>query len=425
MLERIFQISKSHSNDAEILKHNLIAHIFDGVLYQFGFAFISIQTVLPVFVQNAGGGAIAIGSVTVLWNLGVNLPQVLFLPLTHRAGPVKPVMLRYSLILRLFFFVMGLCALFVVGKVFVPFTVGIVLLLILLTAITASLATPPWFQLFAETAPVILRGRLLAIRQMFGSGLGIIAGSVVTLILAAVAPPLSFALLFFIAFALTMVSYYFLTRLKEPNVAIDSKSISPANFRKRGLAILREDKNFRNFLYADAMIWMGITATGFFAVYGLQKFNLPISGTGAFTAVTMASMAVSNMFFGYLGDRYGHKYNMICLSLSIAFSSIIAFAAQSVVEYWIVFFFMGCTLSLQGLSRLPLVAEMSGPKERPIYIALVNTITAPTIFIGILAGAAIKWAGYEIVFLCYGLLGFAGAWWLWKKVEEPRGAVKN
>jgi MFS family permease len=420
MLEYLFQISKYNDDDPATLRHNLIAHIFDGIFYVVATGFFSVQTVLPVFVQSVGGGTIAIGSVAVLWTIGGNLPQALFLPLTHKAGPVKPIMLKYSLLLRSLFLVLGIFAWLFVGKLSVGLTVAIILLLILLTAIAISLSTPPWFALFTKTVPVTLRGRLLAFRQMVGAGLGIIAGSLITLILAKVEYPVNFALLFVIAFVLSMVSQYHLWKLHEP-VGTISYDIEPtSNLRARAMAILRNDRNFRNYLYADALMLMGMTGAGFLAVYGLEKFHLSVASAGTFTAVTMGSNVAANILFGYLGDKYGHKYNMIYLALAVAFCSLVAIVAQNAIVYMSVFFFMACSISLQGISRLPLVAEMCSHEDRPIYVALMNSLTAPTVFIGILAGALINHVGYDIIFAGYFVLGIAAALWLWKKVEEPR-----
>jgi MFS family permease len=423
MLEYLFQISKYADEDRGTLRHNLIAHIFDGIFYIVATGFFSVQTILPVFIQSVGGGTIAIGCVGVLWTIGGNLPQALFLPLTHQAGPVKPIMLRYSLLLRSLFLVLGLFTFFFVGKMFTGFTVGIILLLILLTAIAISLSTPPWFALFTKTAPVMLRGRLLAFRQMIGAGLGIIAGSLIALILAKIEYPANFALLFVIAYVLSMVSYYYLWKLHEPAGSI-SYDIEPvSNLRAKAISILRTDRNFRNYLYADALMLMGMTGAGFLAVYGLDKYHLSVASAGTFTAVTMGSSVAANIVFGYLGDTYGHKYNMIYLALAVALSGIVAVVATNVIVYLSVFFFMACSISLQGISRLPLVAEMCSHEDRPIYVALMNTLTAPTVFVGILAGALINRVGYEMIFAGYFVLGIGAALWLWKKVKEPRATL--
>ena len=420
MLERVFQITKSHPNEAETLRHNLTAHIFDGVLFAFAMSFVSVQTVLPVFVERLGGGTVAIGSIAVLWTLGFNLPQILFLPFTHRAGPALPVMLRYALLYRLSFGVLGVFTWFFVGRILLPYTIIIVLTLITMTAISGSLGVSSWFQIFTMTIPVTIRGRLLALRQMLGSGLGIIAGSIVAIVLSQMDAPKSFAILFFIAFAVSMASYVFLRRLKESH-EIDAGEVHlPMHMWRRCVAILRENRNFRNYLYADGLMLMGMTASAFYAVYGLKKFGLPVSAAGTFTAVTMASMVIANVVFGYLGDHYGHKLNLICLALAVAFASLVAVLSQSAFLYWGVFFFMACTLALQGISRLPLVAEMCVENERPLYVAITNTVTAPAVFIGLFAGAMINVAGYEAVLIGYSLLGFLAALLLWKRVEEPR-----
>jgi len=69
---------------------------------------------------------------------------------------------------------------------------------------------------------------------------------------------------------------------------------------------------------------------------------------------------------------------------------------------------------------LALVVEMCGETERPIYIGLLNSITAPTILFGVVGGLLITVIGYVSVFLIYTLISLTAVYWLYKKVNEPR-----
>ena len=77
MLTQVFQLSKYPALDSPTLRSNLRAHIMDGALYGLATSFISFNTILPVFIQQVGGGVIAIGSVPVLWTIGLNSPRSL------------------------------------------------------------------------------------------------------------------------------------------------------------------------------------------------------------------------------------------------------------------------------------------------------------------------------------------------------------
>ncbi len=427
MLSRYFQLQKISGYDPYVLRHNLLIHIYEGTTFIFAMSFITVNTILPVLIQRIGGNAIAVGSVTVLWTLGSNLPQLLFIRFFPHKGKAKPDVLRYGLIFRLNFIIISfVCSLFI-GKLDSSISVPLMLFLIFIAAIAGSSSGLFWYDFFSKTTPVKLRGRLLSIRLLLGSALGILGGSAVTVILSSIVFPHNFALLFLISFLLTMVSLYFLTRLKEPEPVSTSIELAaeviPLSLREiliRSKKILKENLDFKNFMIADALILMALTASAFYAVYAVRKFNLPTAYAGTFTIILMASQVFGNFIFGYLADFFGHKINMLILASCSAAASLCAAFANNILLYGIVFFFVGCAVTLQGISRLAIVVEMCDESERPIYIGLINTVTAPTVLFGIIGGSLITLFGYVPVFLVYTLIAITAVYWLYKKVNEPR-----
>jgi len=426
MLFRLFKIDNFPGFDPRVLRHNLIMHIADGALFMFGVNFVYAFTIIPVFIQQAGGNSIAIGAVPVLWIMGLNLPQLFFADIGYAKKRVKPFVLRYGFLSRVMYLVIALFTFFILKNLNQLNAVLSLLFLYFLTAVVGSIPIPGWVHLFSKTTPVKLRGRLLAVRQLIGSILAMAAGSLTVLVLSAINFPSNFAILFLAAFIITMISFYFLSKLKEDDEFYDEeKTQSVTNKLFVIKNILRTNVSFRNFLIADALITMCITATAFYPVFALKKFDLPVSYAGTFTIIATASMIVGNLFFGYLADVSGHKINLIILSVSSLLASTTAIVANNILSYGMVFFFVGITLSLLGISRISFVIELCSPKERQFYIAMLNTITAPFAIFGIAAGAIIGFLSYPFVFLIYILLAGISSVWLIKKVKEPRMAISK
>jgi hypothetical protein len=78
-----------------------------------------------------------------------------------------------------------------------------------------------------------------------------------------------------------MISFYFVAHLEESTEdtvpEAEGKTISLREILSRSKIILKENKDFKNFLIADALILMSLTASAFYAVYAVRKFNLPTS----------------------------------------------------------------------------------------------------------------------------------------------------
>jgi MFS family permease len=421
MLTQVFQLSKYPSLNSPTLRSNLRAHIMDGALFGLAMTFISFNTILPVFIQQVGGSVVAIGSVPVLWTIGLNFPQIIVVRLTSSREQVKSLVLRFGLLNRYAVLAVGVFTFFFVKNLRPTVSVPFLLALIFLTAVTGSFGGPAWFYLFTKTTPMKLRGRLMAIRQFLSSSLGILGGSLVTFVLATFAFPDNFGLLFVIAFLFSMGSYLYLRKLKEPpadpQYLVTHRSESTFS---DGRAILERNKNFRNFLVADAFTLMSMSASAFYAVYAIEKFDVPASYAGTFTVIVMAGMVAGNSVFGYLADSLGHKMNLIALALSSAAASVVAIFAGNILVYGFTFFFMSWTVGLQGISRLSFVVELCSESERPTYVALTNTITAPTVAVGIVFGWLARAYGFPAMFGMAAFIGFLAAAWLYFFVFDPR-----
>ncbi len=421
VFNRYFQLNKLQDADAASLKHNILMHIADGAIFGFAMNFASVNIIMPVFVERIGGHSIEIGSVPVLWLIGLNLPQFLFTHLFKNDVKIKPVALRYGLVNRSMFLVISLFAFFLLPEIPKYLSVYALLSLIFITALTGSIGVPSWYTLFSKTTPIKLRGRLLAVRQLGSASLGILAGYLITIILSSVVFPDNFAVLFLTCYTLMMVSFNFLRQVNEPDTTIlEEIEVKHLKRLSRAKQIFKDNRNFKNFVISDALYLISLTIFAFYAVYGIKKFHLPTSFVGNFTIVLMGSMVLGNVIFGYLGDTFGHKNNLIILSLSSMTASLTAVISNNVLIFGFVFVFMGFSTAIQGISRLSFLVEVCNESERSFYISLLNTITSPALLFGIVSGVLISILGFEPVFVINALLAASAAFWLFKKVEEPR-----
>ncbi len=379
-----------------------------------------MQTILPVFIKELGGSPLAISSVQILWTLGANIPSVFVAFYLQRQLLFKPATVAWGFVHRAMLFVCGVAVFFIVGKVSPAIAVPFFLLLIFLVAVFGGLSGLPWFQVYTKTVPIKLRGRLMGIRQLIGSAAGIIGGSIVSVILASLYFPLNFSLLFIAAFFVTMISFYFLLRISEQpsvNIREHEKSASIISEAKR---IIRSNSNFRYFLLADAFAVMSIAVASFYSVYAIEKFNLPASYAGTFTAIVMTTNVIANIVLGIIADTYGHKVNLLILAFCSGAAALLAVLSTNILMYGFVFFFLACSLQVQVISRLSFIAELCKENERPLYVGITNTLTAPTMLIGLLFGWFVPTIGYNSVFGMTTIIAVSAFFILYKFVEEPR-----
>lgn len=420
MVDKAQTFATGNEIDAKIAHRNFIANVLDGAFFSFGMSFVSIQTVLPVFIKKNGGGNIEIGLIPVCWTIGFNFPQILIASYTQRFRIKKRLMLKTALGQRLPWLLLALLTFFIMPRVRAPIALMLFFILFVFAAIGGSINLPVWFDMIAKITRTEKLGRLFATRLIVGAAFGIIGGLIAKYVIDAIAFPANFALLFLLAFFMMMVSYFFLTLLKERRSQVRSKPLHLKEYAQSVPIILKHERNYRNFLIADALQYLALMASAFFTVHALAKFSLTESYAGTFTAVMMGTMIIGNAILRYLADHLGHRINLILSSGVMFLTCILALLAPTVKVYYLVFVGAAFTLSLSQISRLPLIARLGSVEQRPTFIALANMVTSPFILSGVAGGLLVDRFGFDLVFLLAGGISLAATLWLITMVKEPQ-----
>ena len=185
-----------------------------------------------------------------------------------------------------------------------------------------------------------LRGRLIGLRQLIGGAAGALGGYIVGMTIQAFSFPLNFSILFFMGFLILMASFYYLARIEEQPARERDKNADPfVHIIADAKRILKTNKNFRNYLVADALVLMSLSAVSFYSIFALEKFSLPPSYGGIFSAIFMTTSIISNVVFGFSGDYYGHKVNVMGIALCSCGSSSNSIAKCFYVRFC---FFLSC-----------------------------------------------------------------------------------
>jgi MFS family permease len=399
---------------------NFFANVMDGALFALALSFVSQTTILPMFVREIGGGNLAVGMIPVVWTVGFNVPQLFVAGKVQQGRRKKSLLLRTALGQRIPWLVMAAIIVLFFGRIPADAALAGFFLIYALAAIGGAINLPVWFDLIVDLTPVRRRGRLFGIRSICGSLLGIAGGATAASILGWINPPVSYGILFFLAFASMMCSYVFLMSLKVTEAADQDENV----VRRLGLielvSVMRAHPDLRNFLVSDALQISAMTAAGFLMVHAAQQFSLPASSAGTFTMVMMGSMIAGGLVFGFCADRYGHKLNLLLAATASALASLGGLALHDPALYGVVFVFAALTVALNMISRLPFLAELSPVSTRPAIVAMANVVTAPFVFWGALSGLLADAVGFTPVFVIAILLSGMAFVVLALGVRDPR-----
>src|SRR4030095_10693659 len=142
---------------------------------------------------------------------------------------------------------------------------------------------------------------------------------------------------------------------------------------------------------------------------------------GYLTATLTIAQMIANGGMGWLGDRVGHRLMLIIGAASAIFSSLLAWLAPSLAWFFPVFVLSGFANVSIWTNGMTMPGDFSEEKERPFYIGLAQTLTAPaTIIAPLLGGWIADTQGFVRTFAWSTILSILMLGILIFLVKEPR-----
>lgn len=400
---------------------NFGVSIWDVTFIMLGISLVSRETVMPVLVAQLTDSKLALGLIPAIFSLGGYLPQLLFANFTERLRYKKPfTMWVGGLGERGPYLLMALTIWWLAGSA--PALALVVFFCCLAATATAlGAATPAWFDMIAKVIPVQRRGLYAGLGHGLGALMGVVGAYFVGRILATVAFPNNFALLFGLAFAIMAISWLGLALTREPPSEMVKEQMPLTRYLRQLPAILRRDRNYQRFLICRTIIQMGTMAGGFFMVYGIERFQIDGAGVGLLTAVLVAGQAVMGLIWGVLADRFGHKRVLATAAFALALAALAAWMADSQTWLVVTFALLGAYMAADTASGLNIILEFCAPEDRPTYIGLTNTLLAPVLTLApLLGGWLAMTVGYPGLFMTALFFASFGGLLMAFWVREPR-----
>jgi MFS family permease len=410
----------------EVERHyrwNFVVNLLDVADFWFGLSFISSATIVPLFISKLTPSPIAIGLAAMMAQGGWFLPQLFTANFVERLPWKKP------MVVNLGFFLERLPMWFIVlSAVIAGWSTSAALVVFLLAyswhSLGAGVVGTAWQDLIALCFPVERRGRFLGTSLFVGAAAGAAAAGFSARLLASFPFPTNFVYAFTIAAFFITVSWFFLSLTREPAHPVTVPRQSQRQFLTELPPMVRRDQNFSHFLAARLMLALSAMGTGFVTVAAVQRWAVPDSTVGAYTAAFLIGQTAGNLLFGFLADRYGHKLALefACLLSFLAFA--LAWLAPVPSWYFMVFALLGAVTGITIVSGILVVMEFTTPQKRPTYMGLTNTAVGVVSIIGPLLGALLAAADYSLLFAVSAGLGLLALilmrWW----VREPRFSQK-
>ena len=397
-----------------------------GVFFQLSEAFSNINTVLPSFIATLTGSTVIIGVLVVAQRLGEVVPQMFTAHLVEARRYEKPI-LMWIITMRWvsWALIAAMTALFALDK---PQLVLFLLVgLFAAFSMAGGVGSVVYADVFAKAIPTERRGRFIGWKQLIGYTLAIGAGWVVAWILSdpvRIPYPYNYALIFALAAGFLLIAFVGIAIVREPPSTHERQVSTFTETLKRAAHLTVVNPNFRWLITARGLTAILIMSAPFFIVYALQDIGVPQAAVGLYLAAQMTGAALSNLLWGYLGDRYGNRTVIIGTSIAglIAALSALSALALGAIPLYLTFFLVGTTMSGLRLGYSNIILEMSPDHLRATCVALMGTLLAPLAVIPLVMGIAVTWIPLGVILLV-DAVAMTGAVVASFVVRDPRHGV--
>ena len=411
---KVEQFARKH------LRYNVTVGLMDGGLFGVALGFASLGTILPLFVASMTDSATLIGLVPAIHSAGWLLPQLFTASHTSRLRRYKRTVLMNTIHERIPFLGFAIVALLLPK---IGLQSGLILTFILLTwqGLGGGFTANPWTSMISKIIPPENRGTFFgtqaAVANLFISGSAIAAGYV----LSGFDSPINFAICFFVAVVFFTISWAALAFTREPTDFDKVIEEKPIPFWQGASNILKRDTNFNWFLVARTLSQFATMGFAFYIVYALRRFQMDTVTAGFLTATLTIAQTVANVSMGWLGDKFGHRPMLLLGAVAAMLSSLLAWFAPSLVWFFPIFILSGLANVSIWTNGMTMATTFSDEKERPFYIGLAQTLTAPATMIAPLIGGWIAdTQGFVVTFGLSAILSLVMMIILIFIIKEPR-----
>jgi predicted MFS family arabinose efflux permease len=191
-------------------------------------------------------------------------------------------------------------------------------------------------------------------------------------------------------------------------------------FWHESLRILRTNRNFSVFLGVRSLSQFAGMASAFFIIYTVWHFEISEASAGLLTSIYLVAIIFASLFMGRLADRWSPRLVMSIGAMALALSALLARLAPSAAWFYPVVILASLGSVAVWTIPIPLTIRFGSEDERPFYIGLSNTVSAPaTILAPVFGGWLADSAGFELTFLISAVCGLIMAVMLVVFVKDP------
>lgn len=402
---------------SKIYRSNSVAIMLEGALFSLIRLSISPYLVLPYYLQHLTESTFLIGLIPAIFVVGFALPQVLMARIIQRSRNRMRLLILSAVAQRIC--MLGLLLLTLVqSRLPNSWTIGLFLSIYFLFNVARGCYSPAYVD-FLGRGIIKHRGKILGSGNFMGGILNIFSALLLTRLLTDLPYPQAITAIMAVSFVGSLISLGAILCLKE--VPTEEDSGEPVAAAESTDSQAQHFPAFQKYLLWRALVIGLEMMLSFYALYGMEKFDLPASYIGVFATLLTITDAIGNPLWGWLGDKIGYLRVIVVSTLLGSLGALLAAVSTNQWLFSFVFLLNGLMLSGQTLGGINIIYEYATSRNVPLYTAYQQVVISILSSLAPVLGAGlIARLGYPTSSLVAGTSGVIGVLGMQFYVSSPR-----
>jgi len=379
---------------------------FEGSLFMGSISIMAAGGAMAVFIDTMTGSKTLVGLAVTLQALCLLLGQLVGAPFVRSIKNLPMALFKIMSFQRVIPFIMAIPLFFGGGPLF---AVGVFLVLYSCFWFTDGIIGPSWSELTARALKPELRGHMMGMQVVIGSGLSLLTGLLLTWLLAT--PVLTdnyrFGYIFVMTAVVLLPSILFIRIVKDPQAIKIPEKVDFKQYYAKIPALIKDSKPLQQALIARIPGYIGFSAIAFMVVFGSNTFDISDTQVSWLVYSKIVGGLLGGYVTGEVSRRFGNKAVIMVCNCGVFITIMMAITLiyfPSLGYLWLIIVCVFASLWANSwLGYLNYLIDISPEEHRPAYQVIGGSIGIPFSFVGYGIGAIIDHWGYTIAFVLCGL----------------------
>jgi MFS family permease len=298
--------------------------------------------------------------------------------------------------------------------------------LVALITFPTAIASVAFTSLVAEVVPADKRAQVISIRSVLVSTVSTVTVLIGGKLLDLLAFPLNYQLLFGAGFGASLVSLYYVSRIKVADaIMVDRQArrkVSPTVRLRRLVQQIMKQRDFVRFSASAFVFHWGIyLPSALYAIYRVRNLGASDTWIGLLSMVQNAVTIVTYFYWGRVARRKGNRLVLLISSLGAVLFPVLTGLSPRIEPLLLVSVIGGIFGAGFNLSFFNTLLEVCPQERRPSFVALHTTLINVAAFLVPLLGTSLaNLLGIRIVFLIAGAVRLLGVGLFYQLVFRPK-----